>query len=138
MNLHPRVGWVQRRCYGRAEPTPRQSGSVLLDGTAFLGGGRPTVWAQHRWLPACDGGAAVVHRGIYLAPDDTSTIESVLAALKERPRGAELLVAGDFNVKLSEPEGKLHPGGTGDRGTRGYVGALPPAPALMVPGREVM
>ena len=25
--------------------------------------------------------------------------------LKERPQGAELLVAGDFNVKLSEPEG---------------------------------
>ena len=41
----------------------------------------------------------------YLAPDNTLTIESVVAALKERPCGAELLVAGDFNVKLSEPEG---------------------------------
>ena len=41
----------------------------------------------------------------YLAPDNTSTIESVIAALKERPQGAELLVAGDFNVQLSEPEG---------------------------------
>ena len=38
-------------------------------------------------------------------PDDTSTIESVVAALKERPRGAELLVAGDFNVNLADPEG---------------------------------
>ena len=34
-------------------------------------------------------------------------IESVVAALKERPRGAKLLVTGDFNfnVNLSEPEG---------------------------------
>ena len=32
-------------------------------------------------------------------------IESVVAALKELPRGAELLVAGEFNVNLAEPEG---------------------------------
>ena len=37
----------------------------------------------------------------YLTPDDTSTIESVVAAIKERPRGTEPLVAGDFNLKLS-------------------------------------
>ena len=43
--------------------------------------------------------------GCYLAPDNTLTIESVVAALNERPRGAELLVAGDFNVNLLEPEG---------------------------------
>ena len=43
--------------------------------------------------------------GCYIAPNDTSTIESVVAALKERPRGAELLVEGDFNFSLSEPEG---------------------------------
>ena len=33
------------------------------------------------------------------------TIESVVVALKELPRGAKLLVAGDFNVNLVEPEG---------------------------------
>ena len=43
--------------------------------------------------------------GCYLAPDDTLTIESVVDALKERPMGAELPVAGDFNAKLAEPEG---------------------------------
>ena len=43
--------------------------------------------------------------GCYLAPDDTLTIESVVATLKERPRGAKLLVVGDFNVNLAEPEG---------------------------------
>ena len=43
--------------------------------------------------------------GGYLAPVNTSKIESVVAALKERPRGAELLAAGEFNVNLSEPEG---------------------------------
>ena len=31
-------------------------------------------------------------------------IESVVAALKERPRGAALLVAGDLNTTLTEPE----------------------------------
>ena len=41
----------------------------------------------------------------YLTPNDTSTIESVVAVLKERPRGAELLVEGDCNVNLVEPEG---------------------------------
>ena len=39
--------------------------------------------------------------GCYLAPDNTSTIESVVAALKERPRGAVLLVEGDLNTTLT-------------------------------------
>ena len=43
--------------------------------------------------------------GCYLAPDDTAMIESVVATLKERPRGAELLVTGDFKINLLEPEG---------------------------------
>ena len=43
--------------------------------------------------------------GCYLASDDTLTIESVVATLKERPRGAKLLVVGDFSVNLAEPEG---------------------------------
>ena len=43
--------------------------------------------------------------GCYLAPGDTLTIESVVNVLKERPRGAELLVAGEFNVNLAETEG---------------------------------
>ena len=42
--------------------------------------------------------------GCYLAPDNTSTIESVVAALKERPWGAAQMVAGDLNTKLTEPE----------------------------------
>ena len=41
----------------------------------------------------------------YLSPENNSMIESVVAALKERPRGAVLLVTGDFNANLSEPEG---------------------------------
>ena len=43
--------------------------------------------------------------GVYLAPNDTSTMERVIEALRSRPRGAELLVAGDFNVNLATPEG---------------------------------
>ena len=40
----------------------------------------------------------------YLAPNDTSTINSVVAALRGRPRGAAMLVAGDLNTTLTEPE----------------------------------
>ena len=42
--------------------------------------------------------------GCYLAPNDTSTIERVVEALGEGPKGAELMVAGDMNVNLAEPE----------------------------------
>ena len=41
----------------------------------------------------------------YLSPEETPTIESVVPTLKERPRGAELLVEGGFNVNLSDPKG---------------------------------
>ena len=43
--------------------------------------------------------------GCYLAPDNTLTIESVVAVIKERPMGAKLLVVGDFNVNFAESEG---------------------------------
>ena len=43
--------------------------------------------------------------GCYLTPDYTSMIESVVAALKDRPRGSELLVAGDLNAKLDHLDG---------------------------------
>ena len=43
--------------------------------------------------------------GCYLAPDDTLTIERVVEALRELPKGAELLVAGDLNANLTGPEG---------------------------------
>ena len=39
--------------------------------------------------------------GCYLIPEDTSTIESVVAVLKERPQGTALLVAGDLNTTLT-------------------------------------
>ena len=42
--------------------------------------------------------------GCYLAPDNTLTVESVVFTLKERPRGAALLVAGGLNTTLTEPE----------------------------------
>ena len=41
--------------------------------------------------------------GCYLASNDTSMIESVVVALKELLRGAELFAVGGFNLNLSEP-----------------------------------
>ena len=43
--------------------------------------------------------------GVYLAPDDTATMERVIEAIRSRPRGAELLVVGDFSVELATLEG---------------------------------
>ena len=43
--------------------------------------------------------------GVYLSPNDTATMERVIEAIRSQPRGAELLVAGDFNVNLATPEG---------------------------------
>ena len=37
-------------------------------------------------------------------PDDTSSIESVVAALKERPQGTALVVAGDLNTTFADPK----------------------------------
>ena len=69
-------------------------------------------------------------------------MESVVAAIKEHPQGAELLVAGDFNVKILEPEldqrGGGGIGGASYRVIRGYVGSLPPTMVLILPGREYM
>ena len=42
---------------------------------------------------------------MYLAPDNTETMERVIEAIRSRPRGAELLVSGYFNVDLATPEG---------------------------------
>ena len=42
--------------------------------------------------------------GCYFAPNYTSTIESVVAALKEWTWGTALIVAGDLNTTLSDPE----------------------------------
>ena len=43
--------------------------------------------------------------GVYIAPEDTTTMERVVEAIRRNPRGAELVVAGDFNVDIAAPEG---------------------------------
>ena len=42
--------------------------------------------------------------GCYLDPNNTSKIESFVAVLKERPRVTTLIVAGDLNTTLADPE----------------------------------
>ena len=43
--------------------------------------------------------------GVYIAPEDTETMERVVEEIWKKPRGAELLVAGDFNADIAAPEG---------------------------------
>ena len=42
--------------------------------------------------------------GYYLAPDDTLTIERVVAVLRDIPKGIALVVAGDINTDLEDSE----------------------------------
>ena len=43
--------------------------------------------------------------GCYIAPNDASTIEDVTADIRYLPCMAELLMAGNLNANLAEPEG---------------------------------
>ena len=43
--------------------------------------------------------------GAYVAPEDEVTMETVVAAIGRKPLGAELMVAGDFNVDILALEG---------------------------------
>ena len=40
----------------------------------------------------------------YIAPDNASTIESVVASTSQKPCGEDLLVIGNFNADLESPE----------------------------------
>ena len=42
--------------------------------------------------------------GCYLAPDDAETIERLVTALGDKPRGTALIVAGDLNTNLGDTE----------------------------------
>ena len=43
--------------------------------------------------------------GVYITPEDTTTMDRVVEAIQRKPQGAELLVVGDFNVNITAPEG---------------------------------
>ena len=45
-----------------------------------------------------------------MPPDDASTIEDVIAATRQRPRGGALMVVGNFNTDLVAPEGQEQDG----------------------------
>ena len=42
--------------------------------------------------------------GYHIAPRDALDIEDVTASIRDQPYGVELLVAGDLNANLVEPE----------------------------------
>ena len=44
--------------------------------------------------------------GAYVAPEDEVTMETVIAAIGQKPPGSDLMVAGDFNVDILAPEGR--------------------------------
>ena len=53
------------------------------------------------------GGRSWFVMGCYLAPDEASSIERVVGSICQCPQETALLVAGDFNANLVEPEGKV-------------------------------
>ena len=44
--------------------------------------------------------------GAYIAPEDKGTMETGVKSIRQRPPGAELMVAGDLNVDILAPEGR--------------------------------
>ena len=44
--------------------------------------------------------------GAYVAPEEKVTMETVIAAIGRKPPGAELMVAGDFNMDILAREGR--------------------------------
>ena len=93
-NLHLRVGWIsvvaidapsQHR--GRMAVFYRPSPHFVLEAVRQFG---LNVVSFH----LATGARQWYIIGCYLAPDKTSTIERMIAALKERPRGTALLMAG--------------------------------------------
>ena len=44
--------------------------------------------------------------GAYVAPEEKVTMETVIAAIGQKPPGADLMVAGDLNVDILAPEGR--------------------------------
>ena len=44
----------------------------------------------------------------YITPNDALTIEDSVAAIRRQPQGAKMLVAGNFNDDLADPEGTMH------------------------------
>ena len=51
------------------------------------------------------GGRRWYNVGVYIAPEDTTTMERVVVAIQRKPRGAELLVADNCNIDIAAPEG---------------------------------
>ena len=43
--------------------------------------------------------------GVYITPEETETMERVVEAIQKKPRGAELMVAGNLNADIAAPEG---------------------------------
>ena len=43
--------------------------------------------------------------GCYLPPHSASALESITAEIGHMPRGAEILIDGDFNTNLESPDG---------------------------------
>ena len=84
----------------------------------------------------------VVHRGMLPRPRQHLDDRECRCRTKGAPPGRRTVGGVGFQSETfgagGRPEGRRYGGGTGKEGNRGYVGAIPPSPALMVPGLEDM
>ena len=139
-NLHPRVGWVQRRFYRLANPTPRRIGCVLPAVTTFCGGGCLPVYPQRCWLPAGEGSASVVYHWMLPLPqqhlDDRECHHCNQGAALGRRTAGGRWSQHDADKSETRPEGNGNRGGADGRGTRRHGSALPPLPAQVGQGTE--
>ena len=63
--------------------------------------------------------------GAYIAPEDEGNMETVVKAIRQRPPGAELMVAGDLNADILAPEGRRAESIATDLATKGLEDMAP-------------
>ena len=99
-------------------------------------------FTQRCWLPAGDGGAAVVYREMLPRPQQHLNDRECHRRAQGAPQwlqtvgGGRLQCQTDIDGEI--PEGRGCHSIYGNDGAGRYVDSLPPAPALMVLGREDM
>ena len=102
-SLHPWIVQLQRRRYRCADPTLRQSDSVLLRTAAVLIQGTTSVWSQRRQVPAGIRGAAMVYQWMLPCHGRCFDHQACCCGCWKAPCGSKLLVAGNFYANLACP-----------------------------------
>ena len=96
---------IFNRCVRCSKLPPQGCGTVLQRVFVLRCGSPPEARPGRHQLSAGDGRRRWHVVRCYLAPRDASTLESVILAIRQQPRGKELLVTVDFNTDMEFSDG---------------------------------